>query len=237
MTVVVFGATGNVGAAALRALQARGVDARAFTRAAGDDLDDPASIARALDGADRVILSTPDGPEKVRREQAVIDASGHVERLVKLSGALPIPPYDWHGAIEDHLRASGIPHAVIRAQFFTTNLQVFDGVLAAPAGDAKVAMIDPRDVGEAAAAALFEDRPEYRLSGPEPITFAHAARTLGARYVDLPPEALAGTRPEWLARHLDGIFSLVRAGRFARVTDDLPALLRRPASPLRPRAA
>jgi uncharacterized protein YbjT (DUF2867 family) len=237
MTVLVFGATGNVGAAALRALEARGVPARGFSRSYGDDLDDPRSIARALDGVERVILSTPDGPEKVRRETAVIDAAAHVERLVKVSGALPIPPFYWHGEIEEHLRASGIPHAIVHAQFFTTNLQIRDGVLAAPAGDAEVAMIDPRDVGEAAAAALDEESAEYHLTGPAALTFAQAAEALGARYVDLPPEALAGVQPEWLARHLDGVFSLIRARRLARVTDDLPALLKRPASPLRPLAA
>jgi uncharacterized protein YbjT (DUF2867 family) len=237
MTVLVFGATGNVGAAAMRALHARGIAALPFSRARGDDLDDAASIARAAAQADRVILSTPDGPDKVRRERAVIDACAHVKRLVKVSGALPLPPFYWHRDIEAHLRASGIPATILRAQFFTTNLQLQDGVLAAPAAGAPIAMIDPRDVGEAAVAALDAGECDYELTGPEAITFEQAAERLGARYVDLPPEALAQVQPDWLARHLDGIFGLIRANRLARTTDDVRALLGRPASPLRPRAA
>jgi NAD(P)-dependent dehydrogenase (short-subunit alcohol dehydrogenase family) len=65
MTVLVTGATGNVGSAVIRELRDRGVAVRAFVRApaaelpdgvevAVGDFDDPASIRSALAGIDRV---------------------------------------------------------------------------------------------------------------------------------------------------------------------------------------
>jgi uncharacterized protein YbjT (DUF2867 family) len=75
MTVLVTGATGNVGSAVVAELRRRGARVRAFVRrptgALGDDVElaiggfeDPASIRAALAGVDRVFLSSADGPAK-----------------------------------------------------------------------------------------------------------------------------------------------------------------------------
>ncbi|HET8755831.1 MAG TPA: SDR family oxidoreductase [Solirubrobacteraceae bacterium] len=258
MTVLVTGATGNVGAAAVEALRRRGATVRAFVRRPVDlpgvevaigDFEDPGSIRAALDGVDRVLLSSADGPRKVDHEAAVIDAARGVELIVKAStisaqAGSPLPPFDWNGRSEDHLRRSGIAAVVLRSAFYMSNLLAVaepvreQRVLPAPAGDGRIAMIDPRDVGAVAAAVLTGDGHAgrtYELTGPEPVTYgdvaAAIARATGApvRYVDVPPAAardglVAAGMPDWLVAHLDGAFAKIRAGEFAPTTGTVYAL-------------
>ena len=206
-TVLVTGATGNIGTHVVEHLMARGATVRAFARnpqaasaKLGDvelvcgDLGDPASIRRALVDVDRVFLTAADGPDKVAHEQAVIDAAAAagVELVVKLSALRadpesPLPVFTWHGAIEQHLHRSGIPAVVLQPSFFMSNLlMVADGVartdtLYAPTGGAPVAMIDGRDVARVAAATLVDGRHVGRtlqLTGPAPITFHDIAAAI-----------------------------------------------------------
>ena len=206
-TVLVTGATGNIGTHVVEHLMARGATVRAFARnpqaasaKLGDvelvcgDLGDPASIRRALVDVDRVFLTAADGPNKVAHEQAVIDAAAAagVELVVKLSALRadpesPLPVFAWHGAIEQHLHRSGIPAVVLQPSFFMSNLlMVADGVartdtLYAPTGGAPVAMIDGRDVARVAAATLVDGRHVGRrlqLTGPAPITFHDIAAAI-----------------------------------------------------------
>ena len=126
--------------------------------------------------------------------------------MLKLSAAAaepgsPVAFWDWHGQVEQHLRASGADWVILRANWYMSNLlaaasQVAaEGRLYAPAGEARIAMIDPRDVGAAAAAVLSSpghERQTYLLTGPRPITYAEVAAGLspatGSRveFVDVP---------------------------------------------------
>jgi uncharacterized protein YbjT (DUF2867 family) len=258
-TILVSGATGNVGRHVVRHLDGRGLAVRAFVRdpdAAGavlgdvpmhvGDLDDPASVEAALTGVDRVFLTAADGPAKVEQECRLIDAAAAagVGLVVKLSAmhadeASSLPAFAWHGAIERHLAASGLPAVVLQPAFFMTNmLMVAPGIAAtdtlyAPTGGAKVAMVDVGDVGAVAAAVLAD--PAYAgrtltVTGPEAITFDDVAAAIGAavgrpiRSVDLTPEEarprFAGAAvPPWLRQHLEGVFELIRLGEFARASD------------------
>jgi uncharacterized protein YbjT (DUF2867 family) len=205
-TILVTGATGNVGAHVVERLSRRGACVRAFVRHApaavklGDvelacgDLGDPDSIRRAMVGVDRVFLTSADGPDKVAHEQAVIDAAAAagVGLIVKLSAlhadtTSHLPAFAWHGAIERHLHSSGVPAVVLQPGFFMSNLLMVAGGVAysdtvhAPTGSAPVAMIDPRDVAAVAAAVLLDDRHIGRtlqLTGPVPITFHDIAAVL-----------------------------------------------------------
>jgi uncharacterized protein YbjT (DUF2867 family) len=263
MTVLVTGATGNVGSAVVQELLERGVGVRAFVRdpavdlpdgaePAVGDFDDAASIAAALEGVDRVFLSSADGPRKVEHETAVIDAAGRADLIVKAStlsarAGSPLKPFDWNGRIEDHLRRCAPRSVVLSSSFYMTNLLAAaepvrtQGVLPAPAGEGRIAMIDPRDVGAVAAAVLVGSGHEgrtYRLTGPEAIDYRHAAAQIGAatgrqvEYVDVPPDAArdglqAAGMPGWLVEHLDGAFALIRDGVFEETTDTVQVLIRR----------
>jgi nucleoside-diphosphate-sugar epimerase len=67
-----------LGAHALRAALVRDPAAAAFGESvelAVGDFEDASSLARAMDGASRVLLSSADGPRKAEHEAAVIDAA------------------------------------------------------------------------------------------------------------------------------------------------------------------
>jgi uncharacterized protein YbjT (DUF2867 family) len=265
MTVLVTGATGNVGAAAVHELSERGLRVRAFVRdtdaarerlgerveLAVGDFADTDSVRRALNGVDRVLLSSGDGPAKVGHEAAVIDAAAAagVELIAKAStwgadAASPLPGRAYNGRIEDHLRSAGVPAVNLRSSFYMTNLLAAAGQvravgrLSAPAGLGAVAMIDPRDVGAVGAAVLTSDGHAgrcYELTGPEAITYAQVAEALSAAtgrpiaYAHVAPEAareglVAAGMPDWLVEHLDGAFERIRRGELAQTTDTVRVL-------------
>lgn len=257
--VLVTGATGTVGSAVTRELAARGVDVRAFVRDAGraatmlgpdvelvaGDFGEPASLTEAMKGVDRLFLACPNHPLQAAYECSVIDAAAEagVDRVVKLSAygaeaGSPLAVWDAHGRIERHLAASGAAAVVLRPAMYMTGVLAGAetvkamGMLFVPAGDARVAMIDPADVAAAAAVALAADRFEpatWTLTGPEALTYGEVAGRLAAllgrtvTYVDVPDDqALGGMLqaglPEWLASNLVTLFGLVRQGVMAETT-------------------
>jgi uncharacterized protein YbjT (DUF2867 family) len=263
--ILVTGATGNVGSAVVAELSAKGAHVRALVRdeqraterLGGDvelsvgDFEDPASVANALGGVEAVFLSSADQPNKVQHEIAVIDAAAAagVRRIVKAStvgaeAGSPLPPFDWHGQIEDRLRASGIPSVVLHSFFYMTNLLTTadairqTGKLFAPLAGAKIAMIDPRDVGAVGAVALTTDAYDGQmldLSGPEAITYEQVAEELSAatehpvEFVAIPDDAAqqalteAGL-PDWLVMHLGNLFPLLRQGIIDQPTETIRAV-------------
>jgi uncharacterized protein YbjT (DUF2867 family) len=257
--ILVTGATGNVGSGVVRDLRGRGLPVRAFVRDAGKaaamfgdgvelvpgDFGDAASVRRAVDGVDALFLACANDPRQVEYETGVVDAARQagVRRIVKLSAlgaevGSPVAFWDWHGRIEEHLRASGLPTVVLRPAFSMANLlgsaeQVRQtGSLFAPAAGARVAMIAPGDVAAVAAAALAEeghDGRTYTLTGPEAITFERVAEDLSAavgrpvRFVPVPDEAarqaLVETgMPEFVAGQIVAVFGFLRQGLQDRTT-------------------
>jgi uncharacterized protein YbjT (DUF2867 family) len=266
--ILVTGATGNAGAEVVRELRRRGALARAFVRDAqkarrllGDeaelvvgDFADAHSVRAALEGVDAVVLSCADDPRRVEWETAAIDAAAAagVRRIVKLStiGAEPGAPvafWDWHGRVEGHLLDAGPDAVVLRSSFYMSNLlaaaeQVAaTGRLFAPAGEARVAMIHPRDVGATAAAAATGSGAAgvHVLSGPEAIGYEQVAAELAAatgrevEFVDVPDEAarqalLDADVPEFVADQLVNVFRMLRRGAAAEVTDAVERLTGEP---------
>ncbi len=263
--VLVTGATGNVGSWVVQELRGRGASIRAFVRdpdraaeKLGDgvelavgDFSDTASLQHAVEGADHLFLTSADGPQKVEHETAVIDAAAAagVSRIVKLStiGAKvgsPLPPFDWHGRIEQHLWRSEVPAVILQSTFFMSNLLGsaeairHTSKLFAPANGANIAMIDPRDVAAVAAVVLTTDGHEgktYGLTGPEAITYQRIAEELSVatgrpiEFVDVPDEAarqgfVEAGMPDWLVEHLIGVFGIIRQGALEQTTDTVRTL-------------
>lgn len=263
--ILITGATGTAGSEVVRAVLERGERVRAFVRDAekaralfGDDVElalgdfgDVESARVALAGIEAVLLSCADDPRRVDWETNVVDeaAAAGISRIVRLStiGATPGAPvafWDWHGQVDEYLRASGIPSVVLQSSFYMSNLLAnaaqiaTDGKLYAPAGEAGIAMIDPRDVGAVAAAVLTgsgRDGETYGLTGPEAISYGQVAAELSdatrrpVEYVDVPDEGarqgmIAAGVPEFVAEELVKVFQQLRAGIADQVMQTVESL-------------
>lgn len=262
-TVLVTGASGNVGSRVVEGLRRRGLPVRAFVRdparvPAGPgvevfagDFGTPESVRAAMEGADALFLSCSNQPLQADYEMRVVDAAAAagVRQVVKLSalGAAagsPLAFWDGHGRVEEHLASSGLAAAVLRPTFYMSGLLAAAdtvrqlGRLFLPAGGARVAMVDPRDVADGAVA-LLAGEAEWGapavLTGPDALTFADAAAALGAatgrtvEFVDVPDEAAHGSMlqagmPPWLADNLIVLFGLLRQGVAASVSDGVRSL-------------
>jgi uncharacterized protein YbjT (DUF2867 family) len=214
------------------------------------DFDDPGSLRAAFAGAEGAFLATANHPRQLAHTLALIDvaAEAGVERVVLLSAidaaeATATFPAQL-GRAEEHLRASCPPGVVLRGNYFMTNVLASAdsvrgaGAVFAPLGDCRIAMVHPRDLGEAAAAALTA--PEhvgrtYTLCGPEAITHQRVADELSAAigrpvgYVPVTPEqAGAGMRqagmPDWLVEGVLEVHAMMRARTGERTTDDVLTL-------------
>ncbi|MFC6879064.1 MULTISPECIES: NAD(P)H-binding protein [Actinomadura] len=166
------------------------------------DLTDAAFVREATAGARTVFwvdptpTSSPDPVETTERTAApLVDAvkAGDVERVVLLSS---IGAERRHGMghidglarIEEALDATGADVLHLRCAYFFTNLLfdldgLADGVLTTSfEPDAPMAWVDPRDIGDVAAARLLNDawhgRVVQGVHGPEDLTFTQVARIL-----------------------------------------------------------
>ena len=138
MKTLVVGATGALGRPTVRLLRAAGIPVRALNRHPADaadlpalgaevvagDLADAASLVRALDGVDRVLVTAHGMLGRGRHSSAHVDDRGHrdliaasraaaVKRFVYVSayGAGPDHPVDFFRtkhAVEQVLAASGL---------------------------------------------------------------------------------------------------------------------------------
>lgn len=271
--LLLFGATGQVGGACLRALAGEAghlrprvrlvvrrperlpvVDLPIEVRRGG--IEDRAFLESVLMGIDAVLLVTGDDRRQVELETQVIEAAarGGRPRIVKISaltaGLDPRVSFGRaHGAIEDRLKASGVPHTVLRPSFFFQSLELFAPTvrrhrrLIVPAADGAIAFVDLRDVGAAAARALLDpgdDGRTYTLTGAQAWRLDEVAGALAARlghavgYSSPPlPVArammLASGMGWWLSGRVIELFAAVRAAAEAQVADDLNRLLGRPA--------
>ena len=152
---------------------------------------------------------------------------------------------------EQALAATGLPLAIVRPAWFAQNFTesffapaiVADGVIAAPTGDGANPFIDTGDIAAVAAAALTGDAPvgAYDVSGPRAVSFGEAAAVLSpyagreVRHQDLPAGdwvagAVANGLPADYAGMLGALFTLIRNGHDAEVSDGVQRALGRPAT-------
>ena len=201
-----------------------------------------------------MLLCLANRPDQAGLEVAAIDAcrTAGVRRLVKISAkgaqiGSPVPFWDQHARIENHLWASGLAAVVLRPSTYTSNLLASAGAVAAtgrlfaPAGSAPIAFVDPRDVASVAVAALLDpahDGRTHTLTGPQALTFAQVAdrwsATIGkpVEYVDIPDEAARASMlglglPPWIVDGIIAVFGQLRHGAASAVTDQVPRILQR----------
>jgi uncharacterized protein YbjT (DUF2867 family) len=266
--ILVTGATGRVGGELVAQLAAAGHPVRAMSRR-GDavapagvervaaDFGDPASLAAALRGVDRVFAMSaqPVGAAPApTHDLALIEACRRagVARIVKLSvlGGGGDDPGDpivrWHREAEAAVRASGAAWTLLRPGRFMSNALGWAAMIrrgddvhvAWPAR--RAASIDPADLAAVAMRALIDDGhagATYELSGPESLAPADEVRILGEmlgrslRVVALDDDAVRAG----MVRHgmppavVDAALAHTATDRGSEVLPTAPRLLGRPA--------
>ncbi|HEY9855421.1 MAG TPA: SDR family oxidoreductase [Stenomitos sp.] len=201
-SILVTGATGNVGSEVLKRLVAAGAPVFAAVRQPSEehrpyaevtfDFERPDTFDLALGGVDRLFLMRPPALADADRTFAPLIRAAQaakVRHIVFLSllgaeknGMLP------HRKIEDLIVASGIPYTFLRPGFFMQNLstthraEIRDrDTLFVPAGKGATSFIDARDIAEVAAKTLTEPGHEgqtYALTGAEALGYQEVARLL-----------------------------------------------------------
>ncbi len=240
-------------AARLSDLAARGV------RTAEADYGDPDSLEKAFQGVDTVLLvSGSEVGRRVEQHRNAIEAAERagVTRVVYTSAphadtsALAVAPE--HKATEELLAASPLATTVLRNGWYTENyLPALEqarqsGVLAASAGDGRVASASRADYAAAAAVVLTQPGHEgavYELSGDHAWTHDELASALAevlgrpVAYQRLTPEEhLAALRaaglPDEVAGFVVALDANTRDGLLAETSGDLARLIGRPTTPL-----
>jgi uncharacterized protein YbjT (DUF2867 family) len=201
--VFVTGATGTVGsavvahllehgepvvAAALDAAEAAKVPAGAEARLF-DFSAPPAELGAALEGCDRLFLMRPPAIADVQRYLfPLVDVArgSGISQIVFLSlQGVQANRATPHHAVEAYLRKLDAPYTFLRPNFFAQNLSTTyaerireTGEIFVPAGGARTAFIDARDIGRVAAAVFTSPghlRRAYTLSGEESLTYDRVA--------------------------------------------------------------
>ena len=215
--------------------------------------DRPETWTAALVDVDAVYLVRPDWENAPELIAAFLEQTEPSARVVFLSeqDADYTAPDGWSPRNERAVREGGRSWTILRPSWFMQSLTdarmlggpvLVDGELPFPAGDARVAWIDARDIAAVAAVALLEDGHDgrtYELTGPEALSLPETATALSAAlgrtvvHRDLAiDDAVAGSTG--FSRDLDRLtFQRVVAGRFAPVTDNVRRLTGRSPRPLR----
>jgi len=250
MTIVVTGATGNVGRPLVQALVDAGEKVRAVSRHPGraelpGGVEVVESATAATAGASAVFLNS-----RALRDDlgAVIDQARHdgVRRLVALSAInadddFSLQPSRFRGdrnkEVEQLAIDSGLEWVSLRPTPFATNfVGMWAGQLAAgdviygPYASASIAPIADADISVVAAQALLGDDlvgQKIPLTGPQSLTNAQMVDTIAAvldrplRYQEIPPDVV---RERFAALGLGAEFGAAYVALLASTLDQ-PAIV------------
>lgn len=200
-TVLVTGATGNIGRHIVATLAASGhpvraasrhrpTDPAAATNHAPFDWHDPATHRAAVDGVHAVYLIPPPGSvDPVGQVGAFLDLAqdAGVRRIVLLSSSAIRTGDPGPGQLPATVADRFPEWTVLRPSWFMQNFVgahphahsiLRDGEIVTATGDGRVAFIDAADIAAVAARALTDPTPhnaEHLLTGPQAHDYAEVA--------------------------------------------------------------
>ncbi len=211
MTILVIGATGNVGRPTVAGLLAKGESVRAMSRSEENlaklpdgvdgvigDLETGSGLEAACAGVDRLFLITSNGETETARGIAAVQAATAAgnKHIAFLSVGNPnkepgIPHYLAKLPIEEAVRNSGAEYTFLRSNFFMqTDLSIIPvikehGVYSMPIGLIGNNRVDTRDIADCAVRVLTEDGhagADYFLHGPDTISGPGAAEVYAEHF-------------------------------------------------------
>jgi uncharacterized protein YbjT (DUF2867 family) len=191
MTILITGATGNVGRQVVQQLVNRGADVRVLVRdpskanfPAGvnvvqGDLLDVDALRLAFQGVSTLFLLNAVVPDEFTQALVSLNLAREagINRVVYLSVIhsdryLNVPHFAGKFGVERMLEQMGFGATILRPAYFMDNEHTIKdvvlgyGVYPMPIGSKGLAMIDARDIGEIAAIELLR---RERASGPLPL--------------------------------------------------------------------
>ncbi len=217
------------------------------------DLDAPATIDAAMQDVTSVVLVSPAIPAQ---ELNVVDSAARagVAHVVKITSKAPadspIARQRGQARIEAGLIASGLGYTLLRNNFYMQNFLMLAPAIAktnsfgSSAGAGQVGLIDTRDVAavaaEIAASPAAHVGKTYVLTGPELLSYADVAAVLSQvlgrpivfseRTIEEDKQAMMSVGvPEPIAAMNAHAVSLIAEGDAAWLSEDVPAILGRPA--------
>jgi uncharacterized protein YbjT (DUF2867 family) len=242
MNILVTGATGTIGSLVVQGLASAGAQVGAFVRTPGKhsfpggvkevvgDLTDVPSLRAALSSVRTLFLLNAVTPDEVTQALVALNLAREagIERIVYLSVIhadkfTDVPHFTGKHTVERMIESLDIPATILRPAYFMQNERTVQqviqgyGVYPMPIGSAGVAMIDARDIADAAVAELLRrdrapapsPRTTLELVGPELLTGESVARiwsaalgrevTYGGDDVAAFEAQMAAWAPSWLA--------------------------------------
>jgi uncharacterized protein YbjT (DUF2867 family) len=242
MSILVTGATGTIGSLVVQGLASAGAQVSAFVRTPGKqsfpegvkevvgDLTDVPSLRAALSSVRTLFLLNAVTPDEVTQALVALNLAREagIERVVYLSVIhadkfTNVPHFTGKHTVERMIESLDIPATILRPAYFMQNERMVQqviqgyGIYPMPIGSTGVAMIDARDIADAAVAELLRrdgalaplPRATLELVGPELLTGESVAKiwnaalgrdvAYGGDDVAAFEAQMAGQGPSWLA--------------------------------------
>lgn len=257
--ILITGATGNIGTELTRYLSAKGISFRAMVRSVDKvkdlsgipgaeliegDFNDPKSIERALDGIEKAFLLTNSSEQAEKQQSTFVEIATRtgLKHIVKLSQWAaevdsPVRFLRYHAVVENLIKESGMTYTFLRPNLFMQGLLGFRDTITkqnqffGAIAEAKISMIDIRDIAAVAGEALTKqghERKIYNLTGAESLTHAEIAMKLSAaigrkiEFIDISPETLKNILlsigfPIWQAEGLVEDYAHYKLGEASEV--------------------
>jgi uncharacterized protein YbjT (DUF2867 family) len=190
-TILLTGATGNVGSQLAKKLNAWQIPFRALVRnhnknellkslpyaeIVTGDLADEASLATALQGIEKAFLLTDSSTQAEQLQLNFVNAAhkSGVQHIVKLSQLAadehsPVRFLRYHAFIENRIKDLGLTYTFLRPNLYMQGFLAFkdpikyDGKFYASVAQARISAVDTRDIASVAAHALTEPGHENKI--------------------------------------------------------------------------
>lgn len=225
------------------------------------DYDDTASLDRAMQGVDRVLLiAGTDEAKRVQQHRNVIGAAkragvqclAYTSRTLKDRATLVNKLMEAHFQTEDDLIQSGLDYAIFRNVLYMDSIPYYVGEhglkqgFSSPVGQGRAAYALRSEIAEAIANWLASGecgKRIYKLTGTETYSFGDVARALSdltgtqITYTPIGDEAYTAQMrargvPELMIPRLLGFQTDIRNGQEDEVSPELEQLLGRKPAPL-----